>query len=264
MKYDGNNLLEVVEAHQRWLHDETDEHGVIRDDLRADFSGADLRGYHLASVCLYGANFRGANLYQADLTQCDLARADLTGANLFGARIEQACLHSAIGVPFVPIACPDTGSFVGWKQAVLARDGEVTQKHVILKLLIPEDASRTSDTKRECRASKVRVLEIQAMDGTVLADEQTGETVYAVSRKHPAVEYHVGRETVAVNVYPGDFQRFGDGAWHYNNGIFFFINRREAELYLTAGEDPDGNPIDISNAAREYAIREGLIYGQDS
>ncbi len=264
MKYDGTNLIEVIEAHQRWMHDETDENGVVRDDLRADFSGADLRGVLMPNTCLYGAIFRGTNMHNADLTESDLARADMTKANLFQARLERACLHGAIGAPFVPIACPDTGAFVGWKQAVLARNGEVTQTRVILKLLIPEDAQRTSDTKRECRASKVRVLEIQDMDGAVLASEETGETVYAASIKHPAVEYHVGQETVAVNACPEEFQRFGGGAWHYNNGIFFYINRREAELYLTAGEDPEGNPIDISNAAREYAIREGLVYGENT
>ena len=157
MKYDGTNGLEVIAAHERWFNEELDENGVVRDDLRADFSGADLRGALLPNQLLYGAIFRGTNLCGADLTKCDLVRADLTGANIHYTRIEGANLHGVIGLQFVPIACPDTGSFTAWKQAVL----KSTEEPVILKLLVPEDAYRTSDTRRECRASKVKVLEIQ-------------------------------------------------------------------------------------------------------
>ena len=66
MKYDGTNGLEVIAAHERWFNEELDENGVVRDDLRADFSGADLRGALMPDQLLYGAIFRGANLGGAD------------------------------------------------------------------------------------------------------------------------------------------------------------------------------------------------------
>lgn len=242
MKYDGTNYIEVIEAHARWYAEELDESGVVRDDLRADFSGADLRGALMPDQLLYGAIFRGANLGGADLTKCDLCRADLTGANLHYARIEGANLHDATGLPFIPIACPDTGSFTAWKAAYL----KGTEERVILKLLIPEDAFRTSDTRRECRASKVKVLEIQSLDGDVLVGEHNPDDNYAVSIKHPEVEYHVGQITEAQPGYMEIMQRFEDTRYfHHNNGIFFFCNRMDAILYLTGGQDETGQPIDL-------------------
>lgn len=242
MKFDGTNGLEVITAHERWFNEELDENGVVRDDLRADFSGADLRGALLPNTLLYGANFRGTNLCGADLTKCDLVRADFTGANLHYARIEGANLHDATGLPFIPIACPDTGSFTAWKAAYL----KGTEDRVILKLLIPEDAYRTSDTRRECRASKVKVLEIQSLDGAVLVDGHNPTEDYAISIKHPEVEYHVGQITEAQPGYMEIMQRFEDTRYfHHNNGIFFFCNRMDAILYLTGGQDETGQPIDL-------------------
>ena len=249
MKFDGTNGLEVIAAHERWFNEELDENGVVRDDLRADFSGADLRGALLPNQLLYGAIFRGTNLCGADLTKCDLVRADFTGANLHYARIEGANLHDATGLPFIPIACPDTGSFTAWKAAYL----KGTEDRVILKLLIPEDAYRTSDTRRECRASKVKVLEIQTFDGKVLVDEHNPEGDYAISIKHPEVEYHVGHVTEAQPGYLERMQRFEGGRYfHHNNGIFFFINRMDAILYLTGGQDEQGQPIDLHPEFEKY------------
>ena len=262
MKYDGTNYIEVIEAHARWYAEELDENGVVRDDLRADFSGADLRGALLPNTLLYGANFQRANLCGADLTKCDLVRADFTGANLHYARIEGANLHDAIGLPFIPIACPDTGSFTAWKAAYL----KGTEERVILKLLIPEDAYRTSDTRRECRASKVKVLEIQAIDGTVLIDEHTKTDDCAVSIKHPEVEYRVGQITEAQPGYLETHQRFENTRYyHHNNGIFFFINRGDAVLYLTGGQDADGQPIDIHPLLEQYQREmEAKKHGQNT
>ena len=253
MRFDGENLKDMIEAHARWYAEELDENGVVRDDLRADFSGADLRGALMPDQLLYGAIFRGANLHGADLTKCDLCRADLTGANLHYTRIEGANLHDAVGLQFIPIGCPDTGAFIGWKQAHMRRGGEVREEHVILKLLIPEDAYRTSDTRRECRASKVKVLEIQAIDGTVLIDEHTQTDDCAVSIKHPEVEYRVGQITEAQPGYLETHQRFENTRYyHHNNGIFFFINRMDAVLYLTGGQDEAGQPIDIHPLFEKY------------
>ena len=249
MRFDGTNGLEVIEAHQRLYAEELDENGVVRDDLRADFSGADLRRALLPDQLLYGAMFRGANLHGADLTNCDLCRADLTGANLHYTRIEGANLHGAIGLQFIPIACPDTGSFIAWKAAFL----KGTEERVILKLLIPEDAFRTSDTRRECRASKVKVLEIQSLDGAVLVDEHNPGDTYAVSIKHPEVEYRVGQITEAKPGYMEPMHRFEDTRYfHHSNGIFFFCNRMDAILYLTGGQDETGQPIDLHPEFERY------------
>ena len=60
MKYNGNNLQEVLDAHERWI-EETD--GWTEDD-RADLIGADLRD----------ADLRDANLIGADLIDAKKSR----------------------------------------------------------------------------------------------------------------------------------------------------------------------------------------------
>ena len=267
MKIDteNDNLIEVLKQHQRWLENEPDENGVVPDEWRADFSGADLRGACLHGANLYGANFRGANLYQADLTDCDLTRCDFTGANLYYTRLEGANVHEAINIPFVPMACPDTGAFIGWKQALYKDENGEIGGGVIVKLLIPEDAERTGDTNRECRANKVTVLEIQDVDGHVLVGGPS--TACAVSIKNRETEYRVGETVTVPSISNDGFFKHRHGAFHYEKGLFFFVNRREAVLYLTGGEDENGNPIDIrpmmAKQIEEEAAEMGITDNPD-
>jgi hypothetical protein len=178
----------------------------LRDaDLRdADLRGADLRGAYLRGADLRGADLRGAYLRGADLRGAYLRGADLRDADLRGAD-----LRDAKDVPFVPMACPDTGSFVGWKKA----DGGL-----IVKLLIPEDARRSSATRRKCRCDKAKVLAIENPDGTA------SSVTRVASIRDPGFFYTVG-ETVKEPYYCTD--RFNECA----EGIHFFISRQEAVDY---------------------------------
>lgn len=147
------------------------------------------------------AYLRGADLSDADLSGANLRGADLTGACLRGAN-----LRGAKNVPFIPMACPDTGSFVGWKKA----DGGL-----IVKLLIPEDARRSSATGRKCRCDKAKVLAIENPDGTA------SSVTRVASIRALGFFYTVG-ETVEEPDYCTD--RFKECA----EGIHFYINRQEA------------------------------------
>ena len=169
----------------------------------ADFSGADLSGANLCRVELWWANLCGANLCGANLRGADLSRADLSRADLRGAD-----LREANNIPYIPMACPDTGSFVAWKSA----------GNYIIKLLIPDDAIRSSATGRKCRANKARVLEIQNVDGEKV-DINSVESDYDSN-----VVYRIGQEVIVP-----DFEenRFIECA----SGIHFFINRQEAINY---------------------------------
>ena len=111
-------------------------------------------------------------------------------------------------IPFVPMACPDTGSFIAWKKA----------SRRIIKLLIPEDAKRSSATSRKCRANKAIVLSIENIDGS------PSEELEVKSNYDPNFTYRVG-ETVEVKDFDED--RFNECA----PGIHFFINREDAVFY---------------------------------
>ena len=122
--------------------------------------------------------------------------ADLRGAYLIGANLREADLseaktyHRTTGFH---LACPEEGSFVAWKKA----GGKM------VKLLIPEDAKRSSATTLKCRASKVVVLEIEGGD---VATSERGAT------------YRVGE-----TVYPDSFD---DNRWNEcSHGIHFFMSK---------------------------------------
>lgn len=219
MKYNGTNMTEVLRAHMKWYHEESG----YTDDDRADFSGADLRNMVFCGACLYGANFRGADLRSADLSYCNLKKADFTGAKISNTDFYMAELRGA-EIESVPLACPDTGSFVGWKKAYWcsAADGQPGDC-VIVKLRITDDAKRVSATARACRASKVEVLEIQSLDGDVLISDPSSADC-AVSMKYIDFEYRVG-DLIEV-------ENFEENRWiSVASGIHFFINRQDAVDY---------------------------------
>ena len=179
-------LKVVLELHVKWLKCEP-------DGKRANLRGADLYG-----ADLYGANLRGANLRGADLRGANLQNADLRGANL----------QNADHIPFIPMTCPDTGSFIGFKKA----------RGFIVKLEITVDAKRCSATGRKCRCNKALVLEIQNIDGSV-SDLKSVSSSYDRN-----FVYEVGKVVEEPN--------FNEDRWNEcSAGIHFFINRQEAVEY---------------------------------
>ena len=213
-------------------------------DLRyAKLSGVDLSGSKLHDFNLRYANLRNARLVGADLRNADLRFADLTGSDLTDANLSHAILGSAIlscanltnanlsyadlkstilnytnlnrvnltnakNVPYIPMVCPDTGSFTAWKKS----------NGYIVKLLIPEDAVRSSATSRKCRANKAMVLSIENLDGSI------SDLTKVSSAYDETFVYEIGK-TVVVNDF--DNNRFNECA----PGIHFFINRQEAVDY---------------------------------
>lgn len=223
-------LNEILRNHKHWILEDIDGWKEMRADLReADLYGADLR-----KAILYGADLRGAelgraDLYRADLCGTDLSKAHLCGANLCGANLYGASLRGANlyranlrranlcnadlrganNIPFIPMACPDTGTFVAWKKA---------NRHIV-KLEIPADAQRSSATGRKCRCDKAKVIEIQELDGspselTEVASGYDRNFVYRVGEIEEEPKY--------------DEDRWNECA----PGIHFFINRQEAVDYI--------------------------------
>ena len=164
---------------------------------------------NLSRANLSRANLRGANLSEANLRWADLSGADLSEANLYGADLRGADLHEAKNLNF-PIACPEEGSFIGFKKC---QDGK------IVKLEITVDALRCSATGRKCRCSKAKVLSITNIDGT---DANVG---MAISKYDRNFIYKVG-ETIEV-------PNFNTDRWNEcSTGIHFFITRQEAVDYV--------------------------------
>ena len=126
-------------------------------DLRgADLNGADLRWANLNSADLRGADLRWANLNGADLYCVDLYGADLYGADLRGADLNGAKIEDDLLDRFLPICCPEYGSFIAWKKA----------RGCIVKLEVTDTAKRSGAYGRKCRCSEAKVLAIEYVDGS--------------------------------------------------------------------------------------------------
>ena len=238
-----NELNKILENHKHWINRDCEDWKSMKADLSganlsgADLSGADLRSADLRSAYLSGADLRGANLRGAnlrsaylryaylsgaylryaylsganlrgaDLRYAYLSGANLRGADFSGADLSGANLRSAKNIPFIPMACPDTGAFIGYKKA----------SGYILKIEILQDARRSSSNSRKCRCDKAKVLEIQNLYGDI-ANVKEVKSDYDKN-----FIYRLGEIVEEPN--------FCEDRWECAEGIHFFINRQEAVEY---------------------------------
>lgn len=175
------------------------------DLRRSDLEYADLKNADLGCAYLVNANLEHADLKNANLSQANIMRASLRDANLTGANLKKVLIN--IYTAGYVMDCPEEGSFIGYKKA----DG------CIVKLLILEDAKRSSATTVKCRCSKAKVLEIREI--------QTDKLLDSVSSDYDRnFVYKVG-EVVSVD-------NFDDNRWNEcSTGIHFFISRENALSY---------------------------------
>ena len=130
-----------------------------------------------------------------------------------GANLRGADLRGAKDVPFIPLACPSDGSFIGWKKVRV----NLSNDFRLVKLEIPEDARRSSATSNKCRCDKAKVLAI-----TNLEEKETFSKV--TNNEYAPCTYKVGEF-----VYPDSFE---EDRWNEcSHGIHFFTNRQEAINY---------------------------------
>ena len=111
-------------------------------------------------------------------------------------------------IPFPPLACPATGSFIGWKCAA-----DESNHCVLIKLEIPEDAKRTSGLdSQKCRCDKAKVLEIRNFAGELKEAHSIYDSTFV---------YKVGEE-VSVKDFCDDRMLI------CAPGIHFFMERVDA------------------------------------
>ena len=217
----GADLHDAVLRHADLSYADLRYANLTRADLSdADISRANLNCANLHSASLYYSVLNDADLRGADLSEslsigCNLTGADLTGAEIHSCFFTQADLTNTI-MPDFPMACPDKGSFIGYKKIWRSKEYKEI-KEFIVKLEIPEDAKRSSSTTNKCRCSKAKVLEIKDVD--------SGETIEEITNinEKPCI-YKVGEV-----VYPDSFD---ECRWNEcSNGIHFFMTEQDAIDY---------------------------------
>ena len=178
----------------------------------ANLSYANLNYANLSDVDFRGTDLRNANLSYADLSDANIHGAYLGSADFRSANLNNADLSDTKNMMYIPMACPEEGSFIGFKKAVYAG------KNYIVKLEISADALRSSATSRKCRCNKAKVLEIQNVDGSKANIDVVHSTC------DPSFQYKTGQ---IVEEPKYDNNRFNE----CSKGIHFFINRQEAVNY---------------------------------
>lgn len=178
----------------------------------ANLSGADISGADISCANISRTNLRGTNLSYASLCGANLHGAELGSADFRSANLNNADLSGTKNMMYIPMACPEEGSFIGFKKAVCAG------KDYIVKLEISADALRSSATRRKCRCNKAKVLEIQNIDGS----KANIDVVHSIC--DPSFQYKTGQ---IVEEPKFDNNRFNE----CSKGIHFFINRQEAVNY---------------------------------
>lgn len=178
-----------------------------------NFSHAFLASSFFWHTKLINCNFSYANLqdvsmFFTEIKGCNFAHADFTNADL-----TNVCDPEEILTKAIPLACPESGSFIGWKKAIVGESFPV-----IVKLRIPEYAKRVSGTGNKCRCNKAEVLEIQ--------NRLSGKPIRAVA--HSMFDKNFIYETGSyIEAYGFEKNRFYECA----AGIHFFMTREEAENY---------------------------------
>lgn len=115
-----------------------------------------------------------------------------------------------------PLACPEEGSFIGWKKTYSYADDSDLVTECLVKLEIPADALRSSSFGRKCRASKARVLSIFNLNAQKYISESH-------SIQDPEFIYKVG-ETITPQGDPFCKDRFVE----CGPGIHFYISKADA------------------------------------
>ena len=177
------NFMNEAEAHRRFH--------------TGDYSGVDFGKSDLRYVGFRGCDLRGANL-----SNCIIGRHT---------NFDNAIFDENTKMPDYPMACPEKGEFIGWKKAL-----SLNFNMVLIKLLIPEDAKRSSATGNKCRCSKAKVLSIRDRTGK---DLKLAIAMHNYSFNYPINEF----------VVPDSFD---ECRWHEcASGIHFFINKEDAINY---------------------------------
>ena len=220
-------LNDILKQHDLWLKND----GGVKADLSyTDLFGADLRGVNLRFANLSGSDLRKTDLrytelFRADLKGVDLRFADLSGsylieADLSGSDLREADLRWAYlrgaylnGANINwPIACPEKGSFIGFKKA------RTEISNYIVELEIQADSERCSATSRKCRCSKAKVISITNLDGS------QADIKEVVSSYDKTFKYKIGEIVEVANFDPNRWNEC-------STGIHFFITRQEAVDY---------------------------------
>ena len=179
------------------------------------FENCDLKYADIKDSKIINTNFINCNLSYGGFLYDEFLNSDLSTCNIKKSHFNVTPFINTT-MPDYPMVCPEKGRFVGYKKVCDIND---YSKYYILKLEILEDAKRSSATSNKCRCDKVKVLEIQNLDGRIAENITKAESFY-----NDKFIYELGKIA--------EEPKFDECRWNEcTAGIHFFMNREEAVYY---------------------------------
>lgn len=182
--------------------------------------------------------FDGCMFRECNFSRCGMQNVTFKKCCFYSCNFEKAELppffypnnmEGCVNVPYMPMACPEEGEFIGYKIASSEQMTNIMPEifmpyenqgpaNVLVTLKIPADARRSSAGGRKCRCDKAKVI------GLEFFGKEFEDANVAYSKYDARFEYRVGEE-ISVPF-------FDENRWHEcASGIHFFINRKEALQY---------------------------------
>lgn len=182
--------------------------------------------------------FDGCIFRECNFSHCDMTNITFKSCSFYNCDFDKAELppffrpnnmEDCVNVPYMPMACPEEGEFIGYK---IASSEQMMSNmpsfimpyenngpaNVLVTLKIPADARRSSAGGRKCRCDKAKVIGLE-----FFGKDFKGAKV-AYSKFDVRFKYRIGEE-ISVPF-------FDENRWHEcAAGIHFFINRKEALQY---------------------------------
>ena len=179
------------------------------------FENCDLKYADIRCSKFKNINFINCNFSYGYFYKCNFINSDLSTCNIKNSHFN-ITLFTNTTIPDYPMTCPKQGSFIAYKKVCDIND---CYKEYILKLEIPKDAKRSSAMGIKCRCDKVKVLEIQNLDGSIAKGIMKVSSIY-----NNDFAYELGKIV--------EEPKFDECRWNECTcGIHFFMNREEAVNY---------------------------------
>lgn len=187
-----------------------------------DFTAASFRWQSFDSCKFVNCSFANSFLGTSIFTDCGFRNCDFTMVNM-PSYFHPDYMEDCTNVPYMPMACPDEGEFIGYKVAIRegAKRSQPGPRYALVTLRIPSDAKRSAAGGRKCRCNKAQVIAIEPAES-----QYVGTTIRTARSAHDfAFKYRVGEEVFVT--------KFDENPWNEcAPGIHFFMNKKEALLYF--------------------------------
>lgn len=189
---------------------------------KCDFTGmGSLLNAYFVSCQFYDCDFHDASLDGRSFVKCSFYGCVFHLRHMLGEFTAGNLFCDCHDMPYLPMVCPDEGSFIGFKQAhaTCTESGNTGGCPCIVKLYVPTHAKRSSGSSRKCRCSEALILDAWDLKGTPI-DRRS-----VISSYHdPDFKYKIGD-----NIQIDDFD---EDRWdECSAGFHFFMNEEEARNY---------------------------------